>query len=53
MAWPKNKTQQKHIFKKHRVVTDIENKLMVTRGKEGRGINWEIGVDIYTVLYIK
>ena len=25
---------------------------MVTGGK-GRGINWEIGIDIYTLLYIK
>ena len=26
---------------------------MVTRGKGGGGINWEIGIDIYTLLYIK
>ena len=26
---------------------------MVTRGKEGGGINWEIGIAIYTLLYIK
>ena len=30
-------------------VTDVENKLMV----RGGGINWEIGIDIYTLLYIK
>ena len=29
----------------------IENKFMVTRG--WGGINWEIGIDIYTLLYIK
>ena len=23
------------------------------RGKVGEGINWEIGIDIYTLLYIK
>ena len=34
-------------------VTDVGNKLMVTQGERGRGINWEIGVDIYTLLYIK
>ena len=36
-------------------VTDVENKLMVTGdGGKGRGgINWEIGIDIYTLLYIK
>ena len=33
-------------------VTDIENKVMVTRAKGG-GINWEMGIDIYTLLYIK
>ena len=33
-------------------VADVENKLMVTRGSGG-GINWEIGIDIYTLLYIK
>ena len=32
---------------------DVENKLMVTRGWGGGGINWEIGIDIYTLLYIK
>ena len=26
---------------------------MVTGGKGGGGINWEIGIDIYTPLYIK
>ena len=34
-------------------VTDVENKLMVTKGEKGGGINWEIGIDIYTLLYIK
>ena len=31
---------------------DVENKLMVTSGWGG-GKNWEIGIDIYTLLYIK
>ena len=34
-------------------VTDIENKLMVTKGESGGGISWDIGIDIYTLLYIK
>ena len=38
---------------KTEVVTDIESKLMVTRGWRGRGINWEIGIDVYTFLYTK
>ena len=36
-------------------VTDVENKLMVTRGEAGwwGGIHWEIGIDTYTLLHIK
>ena len=34
-------------------VTDVENKLMVTSGDKERGINWETGIDIYTLLSIK
>ena len=30
----------------------IEDKLMVTGVREG-GVNWEIGLDIYTTLHIK
>ena len=34
--------------------TDVEKKSMDTKGgKRGRGINWEIGIDVYTLLYIK
>ena len=32
---------------------DIENKLMVTKGKGEVGINEEFGINIYTLLYIK
>ena len=31
-------------------VTDVKNKLMVTIRERGGGINWEIGIDIYTLL---
>ena len=34
-------------------VTDVENKLTVTNGERGKEINWEIGIDIYTLWYIK
>ena len=34
-------------------LTGIENKLIVTKGEEGGGINWEYGINIYTLLYIK
>ena len=33
--------------------TDRENKLTVTKGEGGGGINWEFGINIYTLLYIK
>ena len=32
-------------------VPDVENKLRVTRGGAGRE-NWEIGINIYTLLYM-
>ena len=32
---------------------DVENKFIVIRGKRGRGINREFGIDIYTLLYMK
>ena len=33
--------------------TDIENKLMVTKGEGGGGINELFGISRYTLLYIK
>ena len=33
-------------------VIDVENKLDYQGGKGGRGINWEVGIDIYTFLFI-
>ena len=36
----------KLFYKTEIIVTDRENKLMVTKGK-GEAINWEIGIDIY------
>ena len=34
-------------------VTDVENKLKVIRGGSGRGgINWKIGIHIYTLLLL-
>ena len=33
---------------------DIENKLTVIKKERGeRGINWELGINMYTLLYIK
>ena len=33
-------------------VTDGEKKFMVTKGGRGCGMNWEIGIDIYTLLIL-
>ena len=33
--------------------TNVDNKLMVTKWKMGRGKNQEIGIDIYALIYIK
>ena len=37
-------------FQNRNRVTDVENKLTVTKGEK---INWEIGTDLHTLLYIK
>ena len=31
-------------------VTNVENKLMVTKGEKGVGINWKVEIDIYTLI---
>ena len=33
--------------------TDVENKCTDTKGGRGGGMDWEIGIDICTLLYIK
>ena len=33
--------------------TDVENNLMDTKGGRRGGMNWEIGIDMYTLLCIK
>ena len=43
-----------NLFTNRNRLTDIENKLMVTKGEMWRGgINQELGIKIYTLLYIK
>ena len=41
------------IYKKEIESQIYKKKLMVTTGEKGEGINWEIGIDIYTLLSIK
>ena len=38
------------IYKEEKRDTDVENKCMNSKGKERDGMNWEIGIDIYTSL---
>ena len=33
--------------------TDAENKRMDTKGRRGGGMNWETGIDVYTLMCIK
>ena len=45
-----------NLLTKRNRLTDLENELMVTGGvggKCGGGIDWEFGVDMYTLLYLK
>ena len=32
---------------------DLENEYMVSEGRVGGGINWECGIDVHTLLYLK
>ena len=51
----KKKIQMNFLFQNRKRLTDIENRLMVTKGKGGvgGGINQEFGINMYTLLYIK
>ena len=54
-AESKKKVIQMNLFAKqtHRL-TALENKLMVTRGEAWwGGIDWEFGIDMYTLIHLK
>ena len=42
-----------NLFTKQKQIHRHRNKLMVTKGERGGGINQEFGINIYTLLYIK
>ena len=51
--WNLEKWYRRTYLQSRNRVTDVENKPMVTnRGRGGR-MNWEIAIDIYTLLCIK
>ena len=35
------------------ILTDLENELVDTRGKAEGAIDWEFGMDMYTLIYLK
>ena len=37
---------------KAEIDTDVQNKHMDTKGEMGAGINWEIEIDVYTLLIL-
>ena len=47
----KNETNE--LFYKAEIDSQTENKLMVTKRESGEGINWEFGINRYTLLYVK
>ena len=49
----KQKGTNELIYKTEIELQMKKTNLRLPKGKEGGGINWEIGIDIYTLLYIK
>ena len=49
----KKKKITMNLFTKQKKRHRCKKEKMVTKGKSGEGINWEIGIDIYILLYIK
>ena len=46
----KNGTNELVYLQNKKSVTNVENKLRVSKGER---INWEIGIDLYIILYIR
>ena len=47
----KKKSKWTYLQNKNKL-TNLENRFMVTREKGG-GIDWEVGIDMYTLLFLK
>ena len=43
----KKKKETNRLIYRLEVFIDVENNLLITRGKKGEGITWETGTDIY------
>ena len=48
----KNDTKELIHTQKNRL-KNFKTKLMITKGEMGGGTKWEVGTDIYTLLYMK
>ena len=46
----KNGTNELVYLQNKKSVTNVDNKLLVSKGER---INWEIGIDLYIILYIR
>ena len=51
--WNRKKWYKLTYLQNKNKLTDLENKLMVTRGKGRAWIDLEFEIDIYTLLYLK
>ena len=52
MESKKKKNGINEFIYKMEIVTEVGNKLMVTQGERQGRINWEIRIDIYTLLLL-
>ena len=53
LMWTPKKWYEWTYLQDRKRITDIENKVMVTKGETGGRINWEFVINRYTLLYIK
>ena len=51
--WNLKKNDTNELIQNRNKLTDIKNKLMVTKGEKWGGINLKFGINRYTLLYIK
>ena len=51
--WNLKKNNTNELLYKTKRLTDLENELMVTSGEVEGGIDWEFGIDMCTLLYLK
>ena len=50
-AWYLKKWYKRTYLQNRNRLTDTENKLTVTKGERGEGVNWELGINRHTTKY--